>query len=77
MKSLSCVRLFVTLWTVAHQAPLSMGFSRQEYWSWLPFPRSGGYLNSVVREDLPENTEYEQKFAHDETVKYDFRMGRT
>ena len=32
------VRLFVTLWTAAHQAPLSMGFSRQEYWSGLPFP---------------------------------------
>ena len=31
----------VTLWTVAHQAPLSMGFSRQEYWSGLPFPPSG------------------------------------
>ena len=43
MKSLSHVRLFVTLWTVAHQAPLSMGFSRQEYWSGLPFP-SPGYL---------------------------------
>ena len=37
MKSLSCVRLFVTLWTVAHQAPLFMGFSRQEYWSGVPF----------------------------------------
>ena len=33
----SCVQLFVTLWTVACQAPLSMGFSRQEYWSGLPF----------------------------------------
>ena len=33
-----CVWLFVTLWTVACQAPLSMGFSRQEYWSGLPFP---------------------------------------
>ena len=32
----------VTLWTVAHQAPLSMGFSRQEYWSGLPFPSLGG-----------------------------------
>ena len=32
----SCVALFVTLWTVAHQAPLSIGFSRQEYWSGLP-----------------------------------------
>ena len=34
----SRVQLFVTPWTVAHQAPLSMGFSRQEYWSGLPFP---------------------------------------
>ena len=38
MKSLSHVRLFVTPWTVAYQAPLSMGFSRQEYWSGVPFP---------------------------------------
>ena len=35
--SLSCVQLFVTPWTVAHQAPLSMEFSRQECWSGLPF----------------------------------------
>ena len=34
---LSLVQLFETLWTVAHQAPLSMGFSRQEYWIGLPF----------------------------------------
>ena len=38
----SPVRLFVTLWTVPHQAPLSMGFSRQEYWSGLPGPPPGG-----------------------------------
>ena len=38
---LSCVRLFVTPWTVACQAPLSMGFSRQEYWSGLPLPSPG------------------------------------
>ena len=42
---LSCVRLFATPWTVACQAPLSMGFPRQEYWSGLPFPSPG---------DLPE-----------------------
>ena len=36
MKSLSRVRLFATPWTVAHQAPPSMGFSRQEYWSGVP-----------------------------------------
>ena len=41
VKSLSHVRLFVTPWTVAHQAPLSMGFSRQEYWSGLPFTSPG------------------------------------
>ena len=38
VKSGSRVRLFVTLWTVAYQAPPSMGFSRQEYWSGLSFP---------------------------------------
>ena len=38
VKSLSCVRLFATPWTVAYQAPRSMEFSRQEYWSGLPFP---------------------------------------
>ena len=38
MKSLSDVRLFVTPWTAAHQAPPSMGFSRQEYWSGVPLP---------------------------------------
>ena len=34
----SRVRLYATPWTAAHQAPLSLGFSRQEYWSGLPFP---------------------------------------
>ena len=38
VKSLSHVQLFVTPWTVAYWAPLSMGFSRQKYWSRLPFP---------------------------------------
>ena len=37
-RNFSCVQLPVTLWTTAHQAPLSMRFSRQEYWSGLPFP---------------------------------------
>ena len=44
-QSLSRVRLFATLWTAAHQAPLSMEFPRQEYWSRLPFPPP---------EDLPD-----------------------
>ena len=38
MLVLNRVQLFATPWTVAHQAPLSVGFSRQEYWSGLPFP---------------------------------------
>ena len=38
---LGYVQFFVTRWTVAHQASLSMGFSRQEYWSGLPFPTPG------------------------------------
>ena len=42
VKSFSRVRLFATPWTVAYQAPPSMGFSRQEYWSGLPFPSLGG-----------------------------------
>ena len=46
---LSHVWLFVTPWTVAHQAPLSMGFSRQEYWSGLPFPSSGDLPQSGIK----------------------------
>ena len=41
VKSLSHVQLFVTPWTVAHQAPPSVGFPRQEYWSGLPYPTPG------------------------------------
>ena len=47
-QSLSCVQLFVTPWTVARQAPLSMEFSRQEYWSGLPFPTPGDLPDPVV-----------------------------
>ena len=41
VKSLSCIRLFATQWTVAYQAPLFLGFSRQEYWNGLLFPSPG------------------------------------
>ena len=41
LSRLSCVQLFATLWAVAHQAPLFMGFYRQEYWSGLPCPPPG------------------------------------
>ena len=42
MKSLSHIRLLATPWTAAYQAPLSMGFSRQEYWSGVPLPSPPG-----------------------------------
>ena len=51
VKSLSCVRLFETLWTAAHQAPPPMGFSRQEYWSGVPSPS-------------PSNTARQQQKIH-------------
>ena len=41
VKLLSHVQLFVTPWTVAHEAPLSLGFSRHDYWTRLPFPFPG------------------------------------
>ena len=53
VKSLNRVRLFATPWTVAHQAPLSMGFSRQEYWSGLPFPSPGDLSNSGIEPGSP------------------------
>ena len=43
------VQYFVTPWTVAHQAPLSMGFSRQEYWSGLQFPPPGDLPNTGIK----------------------------
>ena len=48
VKLLSHVRLFATPWAVAHQAPLSMEFSRQEYWSGLPFPSPGDLPNPEI-----------------------------
>ena len=50
---LSSVRLFVTPWTVAHQAPLSMGMPRQEYWSGLPCPPPGDLPNPGIKPRSP------------------------
>ena len=50
---LSRVRLFATLWSVAHQVPLSMGFSRQEYWSGLPFPSPGDLPDPGIKPQSP------------------------
>ena len=53
VKSLSRVRLFVTPWTAASQAPPSMGFSRQEYWSELPFPSPGDLPDPGIKPGSP------------------------
>ena len=53
LQSLSCVRLFATLWTVALQAPLSMEFPRQEYCSGLPFPPPGDLPNPGIKPGSP------------------------
>ena len=50
---LSRVQLFVTPWTAAHQAPLSMEFSRQEYWSGLPFPSPGDLPHPGIKPRSP------------------------
>ena len=53
VKLLSYIQLFVTPWTVAYQAPPSMGFSRQEYWSGLPFPSLGDLHNPGIEPRFP------------------------
>ena len=50
---LSCVQLFVTPWTVARLAPLSMGFPRQEYWSGFPFPSPGDLPDPEIEPASP------------------------
>ena len=65
VKSLSHVRLFVTPWTIAHQAPPSMGFSRQEYWSGVPLPSPVYHLPITKCE------------AHAEPLKQSYLIVRT
>ena len=54
-QTLRCVRFFATPWTVAHQAPLSMGFSQQEYWSGLPFLPPGDLPDLGIKLTSPES----------------------
>ena len=75
MKSLSHIQLFATPWTVAHQAPPSMEFSRQEYWSGLPFPSPGDLPDPRIElqspavqvdalpSEPPGNPKYKKGFA--------------
>ena len=52
---LSCVQLFATSWIVARQAPLSIVFPRQEYWSSLPFPTPGNLPDPGIEPKSPES----------------------
>ena len=62
VQSLSHVRLFATPWTVARQVLLSMGFSRQEYWSGLPFPLPGDLPDPEIEPVSPESPSLACKF---------------
>ena len=53
VQSLSCVQLFATQWTVAHEASLSVEFSRQEYWSGLTFPSPGDFPDPGIKPGSP------------------------
>ena len=53
---------FATLWTVAHQAPRSMGFPRQEYWSGLPFPIPGDLPNPGIKPESPASSALAGRF---------------
>ena len=78
---LSCVWLFATSWTVAHQAPLTMGFSRQEYWSWLPCPPPEDLHNLRVESGLQHRRQILDLLSHPgsprllEWVAYPFSRG--
>ena len=50
---LSCVLLFATLWTIALQTPLSVGFPTEEYWNGLPFPPSGSLPDPGIEPMFP------------------------
>ena len=68
MKSLSRIRLFTTPWTAAYQAPPSMGFSRQEYWSGVPSPSPsatrGCYKKAVIQEPGSMSLSDNHKICH-------------
>ena len=71
----SCIQLFVTLWSVACQAPLSTGFSKQEYWSGLPCLLPGGlpdpgietvsiYVSCIAGDSLPNEPPGKPRYVY-------------
>jgi len=63
---LSHSQLFATPWTVAHHAPPSMGFSRQEYWSGLPFPSPEDLSDSWIKANVTAATMYRLNWIFEE-----------
>ena len=59
----------MTLWTIAHQAPLSMGFSRQEYWSRLPFPAPGNLANPETEPRSLKSSAFAARFFTTSTTQ--------
>ena len=68
--SRSVVWLFATPWTVAYQTPQSMEFSRQEYWSGLPFPSPGDLPNPGIEPDLPHCRQTHYRLSHQGSALY-------
>ena len=67
LSRVSRVPLFATLWTVACQAPLSMGFPRQEYWGGFPFPSPGDLLHPEIKPPSPALQADSLPLSHEET----------
>ena len=74
VKSLSRVRLFATPWTVAYEAPPSMGFSRQRYWSGLPFPSPGGLPTQGLNSGLPHCRQMLYSLSHQGSTAESFAL---
>ena len=68
LKLLSSVRLFATPWTTACQAPLSMAFPRQEYWSRLPFPPPGDFPDPGIKPESPVLQEDSLWLSHERSL---------
>ena len=66
---ISYVQTFATPWTVAHQAPLSMGFSRQEYWIGLPFPSPGDLPDTGIKSESSALQVDLYHLSHREVIK--------
>ena len=70
MKSLSLAQLFEAPWTVAYQAPPSMEFSRQEYWTGLRFPSPGDLPDPGIEPRSPTLQAYALHLSHQGSLKY-------